>query len=185
MKRISILKKSAFVSFIFMKIDKNSVFSIITVAIVIVLFVLFQPKILPKLFGIRNQALLNHFTADTLKTKQINVQEFWKLREFYCPESFVFDKTKNPFLVYSCKWLHSEDSLVTSALLPNDQNPELKTVLLQTADISIYKTSKNLVISFIASGDEMQKANGFFDYAGKDKEYVKGKNWLDITEVSL
>lgn len=107
------------------------------------------------------------------------------MREFYCPGSFTLDKAKNPFLVYSCKWLRSEDYLTTSSILTNDYPLDPKYVLLQTSNILLYKTNQKLSITFIVSGDEMKKAVGVFDYLEKDKELVKNKYWLDKTIIQL
>lgn len=183
-KRITILKKSALFSFIFMKINKNSVFYIITAVGIIILYLLLQPKILSKLFAIRNPSLLNAFITKTVETKKIDVQAFWKMREFYCPGSFTYDKAKNPFLKYSCQWLQSEDFLSTDSKL-NIEKINKNNVLLQTDTVLIYKDTKKIRIEFLASSDDMKKAVGVFDYAEKDKELVKGKNWYDVAEINL
>ena len=96
------------------------------------------------------------------------------MREFYCPGSFTFDKSKNPFLVYTCSWLKSEDSF-TSA----------KKFIEAKKSFNIKKEKNLIYISFILPISEMRKANGYFDYSGKDKKFLEGKNWLNKTVVTL
>ncbi len=157
-----------------MKNNTNIAFFIITAALFFILYLLFQPKILPKLFNIRNDALLNDFVSKTEKTKTIDVQAFWKMREFYCPGSFVFDKTKNPFLTYQCGWMKSEDYLISQ---------DKKNVLFPKEQVRISKDAKTIQISFVVPLSEMKKAVGYFDYNEKDKELVKDKYWIDTTTV--
>lgn len=183
MKIIIMLKRSDRDSFIFMKIDKNSAFYIIASVTLIVLFVFLQPKALPFLFGIRNRSMLDSFITHTVKTKKVDVQEFWKMREFYCPGSFTYDKTRNPFLIYDCKWLHSEDYLSTETRI-NSTDIKKTNIVLQTETTLIYKDSNKIHIKFLASPENMKKAVGVFDYAEKDKKLVENKNWIDITTIS-
>lgn len=158
-----------------MKYRTNSVFFIITATFIFILYLLLQPKILPKVFNICNDALLNDFIAKTEKTKKVDVQDFWKMREYYCPGSLTFDKTKNPFLVYTCKWLKSEEYLISE---------EQKNAFSPKEQVRISKDSKIIHIVFAVPASEMKKAIGYFDYNEKDKDLVKDRRWLDITFIS-
>lgn len=104
------------------------------------------------------------------------------MREFYCPGSFTYDKTKSPFLRYDCQWLQSEDFLSTDSKL-NIEKLNKKNILLQTETILIYQDTKKIKIEFLASPEDMKKAVGVFDYAEKDKKLVEGKYWMDVTTV--
>jgi len=158
-----------------MKNNTNVVSFIITAAFFIISYLVLQPKMLPKLFNVRNSALLNDFIAKTEAASKVDVQAFWKMREFYCPGSFVFDKTKNPFLIYTCSWMKSEDYLISQ---------EQKDAFFPKEQVRISKDSKTILITFAVPMSEMKKAIGYFDYNEKDKELVKDKYWLDTTFIS-
>lgn len=153
-----------------------------TIIIILGLFFLFQPKIKPKI-GFKNKNLLDTFIQKTIDNKKIDSQEFWKLREFYCPGSFVFDKNETTFLTYSCSFLKSFDSFTTTPVLTIPKEIKQKDIVFYNKDILVAKDKENILISFIVSAKEMEKANGFFDYKEKDKELVKDKNWLNVTYV--
>ncbi len=123
----------------------------------------------------RKTSLLDSFVQKTAQEKRIDVQKFWKMREFYCPGSSVFDKAKNPFLVYQCPWMKSEDYLISQ---------DKKTLLFPKEQVRILNDEKTIRISFSVSAEEMKKAVGYFDYNEKDKNLVKGKYWMNITAIS-
>lgn len=164
---------------------RNNVYYIISVVLIIGLYLILAPKISLILFDRKNDTFLNKFIQTTVKEKQIDVQAFWKMREFYCPGAFTYDKTKNPFLIYSCKWLTSKEFLVESSTLQNLPKLNKKMVILQTNQILLYKDKNKLFINFVVSEEEMEKAVGVFDYRGKDKNLVKNKFWLDTTVIDL
>lgn len=154
---------------------------------------------------------MEQFLSDIEKKKQLDGQSFWQTREFYSPGSFRYNhdgfspqdietllreinlemkniETTIPFLTYrSDKWLSAE-FLVT---VPNivDSVPDTtngKKIVLKTPTSWIFYEDENtLKIIFTKNIDEMQKANGFFDYPGHDKEYLKDKYWLSISTVDL
>lgn len=107
------------------------------------------------------------------------------MREFYCPGSFLFDKTKNPFLVYNCKWLTSNEYLIESSTLPSNSNLDNSQVIIKNDQTLLYKKQNKLFIYFVAPENLMEKAVGFFDYHGKDQNLVKNKYWLDMTIIYL
>ncbi|MBI3366245.1 hypothetical protein HY041_01280, partial [Candidatus Roizmanbacteria bacterium] len=159
----------------------NNLFYIIIAASILILYLILQPKITSKLFGMKKSPLLDAFVQKTLKEKRVDVQEFWRMREFYCPGSFVFDKTKNPFLSYQCNWLKSEDYLVSERKLGSLKN----NTIFEDETTQIYQENDRLIIRFVVSSDEMKKAIGYFDYNEKDKDLVKDKYWMDITTITL
>ncbi len=185
MKIISAFKISVFDSLNFIDMNRNTAFYIISVVAIISLYSFLEPKILPSLFNVRNDSLLNNFITKTVKEKHINTQEFWKMREFYCPGVFTYDKKKNPFLKYDCKWLKSEEFLVAYPTFNNKINLKNINILIENNQIQIYKDRQKLYINFIVTGSEMEKAIGVFDYREKDKNFVKDKFWLDITVINL
>lgn len=106
------------------------------------------------------------------------------MREFYCPGAFKFDKTKEPFLTYSCKWFNSKDYLTTSSTLQLIEVSQ-KNILAKGKNFTIYKNGSSIIITFIASNEDMQRAVGFFDYKEKDKKLTENKNWLDFTIIHV
>jgi len=157
--------------------NRNTAFYIISVVVIVSLYLFLEPKILPSLFNVRNSSLLNNFIANTVEEKRINTQEFWKMREFYCPGVFTYDKKKNPFLKYDCKWLKSEEFLITYPTFKNKINLKNINILIENNQIQIYKDRQKLYINFIVTGSEMEKAVGVFHYREEDKE-VKESNYF-------
>lgn len=165
-----------------MKLElKTVIFYIITVLILFITFFAFQPKILSLVLGFRQQELLNSFIDDTKKNGKVDVQEFWKLREFYCPASFSFARGGSPFATYSCRWLLSKDYLVTTDVL--NTPAEATNIIAKRNNYLIYKKNNDLIITFIASNAQMKQAVGFFDYRGTDKDFTKDKSWFDYTVI--
>lgn len=184
-KIISAFKISVFESLNFIDMNRNTAFYIISVVVIISLYLFLEPKILPSLFNVRNSNLLNNFIANTVEKKHVNTQEFWKMREFYCPGVFTFNKKSSPFLEYDCKWLKSKEFLVTNPAFSNKINLKNINILIENNQIQIYKDRENLYINFIVAESEMEKAIGVFDYREKDKDFVKDKFWLDNTIINL
>lgn len=184
-KIISAFKISVFDSLNFIDMNRNTAFYIISIVVIVSLYLFLEPKILPSLFNVRNSNLLNNFIANTVKEKRINTQEFWKMREFYCPGVFTYDKQKNPFLKYNCKWLKSEEFLVTYPTFNKKINLKNINILIENNQIQIYKDRQKLYINFIVTGSEMEKAVGVFHYREEDKDIIKNKFWLDTTVINL
>jgi hypothetical protein len=173
------------------KNKKDIFFYFITISIVVILYLIFQPKLSSRFFGMRRTFLWNNFLNETIQKKKINSQSFWELREFYCPGHFVFDKGASllPFLRYDCDLLKSEDSLTNLNNLSgyvNLKEIDPDDILFNTKNEIIYKNKKNswVVIMFLKSIEEMKTANGYFDYNEKDKELVENKYWLNATRIS-
>jgi hypothetical protein len=163
---------------------RNHVISFYFTIIIIILglFCLLQPKIKAKI-GLKNNKLLDTFIRETIINKKINVQEFWKLREFYCPGSFIFDRNKPTFLTYSCNYLKSYDSLVSESTIIVSKEIKQKDIIVNNRNVLITKDKQDIIILFIVRTEEMEKANGFFDYKEKDKKLLKNKYWLDKTII--
>lgn len=97
-------------------------------------------------------------------------------------------KATIPFLTYkSDKWISAEFLVNNSDISSNlTIMPFNNNAILQTPTSWIYFEDENtLKIIFTKNIDEMQNANGFFDYPGHDKEYLKDKYWLSISTVDL
>ncbi len=103
------------------------------------------------------------------------------------------DVDRIPFLMYrSDKWI-SADFLVNSSTIAdhvtkkqsNNKQLDNKIVMNTSTEWVYYEDENTLVIIFTKNIEEMQKSNGYFDYPGHDKEYLKDKYWLSISKVSL
>ncbi len=175
------------------------------------LFIFLQPSLASLLNKPYRTKILEQFIVSTEQKKKLDGQTFWQTREFYSPGSFTYNhdgfksqeiqpllkeinqemrhiETTIPFLTYrSDKWLSAE-FLVT---VPNivDSVPDTtngKKIVLKTPTSWVYYEDENtLRVIFTKDIEEMQKSNGFFDYPGHDKEYLKDKYWLSVSVISM
>lgn len=188
------------------------IFPLLLLIIIFLSFIFFTPKVASSLFPQKRQMILQNFIKDTITEGKINPQAYWEFREFYSPGSFEFSrrglsptilttviKTWNiplrqptdifPFLLFTSPHLQSVDSLTTMAEMEEtvDSNKLATTqILFKNENAIIYQTDKETVkIIFLLSGDEMKKANGFFEYNEKDKKLTQGKYWLNTTLIKM
>ncbi len=151
--------------------------------------------------------LLTKLKAD----KSLDGQAFWQTREFYYPGSLKYshdgfknneiepiikkinvtmkpDNNRIPFLMYrSDKWI-SADFLVSSSTISDHVTMKQlnnETILKTSTEWIYYEDENTLVIIFTKNIDEMQKSNGYFDYPGHDKEYLKDKYWLSVSTINI
>jgi hypothetical protein len=188
-----------------------SVFAVLTL-IIIGLFVVLSPKVSSLLFPIKRQAILNDFISKTKLAGRIDPQSYWQFREFYSPGYFTFsrtgieksllDKAKKEInisydekgidlfpLFFSSRWLNSLDMLTKqkdlNSLISEMQIQNNKIIFMSNNSI-IYKDGQNTIkIVFLLSNNDMQTANGFFDYKEKDKIITQNENWFNVTSLRL
>lgn len=170
-----------------------------------------QPSLASLLNAPYRAQLLQQFITKTENAKQLDGQSFWQTREFYSPGSFKYNhdgftsqqiqplldemnqemndmKTTIPFLTYkSDKWVSAEFLVTTPNIIDSipDYTKGKKIVFKTPTSWIFYEDENTLKIIFTKNIDEMQKANGFFDYPGHDKEYLKDKYWLSISAVQI
>lgn len=169
---------------------------------VIIIFILLEPKVSSLFFPWRREAVLQSFEAKTQSKQQIEPQEFWEFREFYSPGYFIVDKNglstselsanKNifnlhgkylPVDIFNSNKVKSLEALVESEKLTDFiRQPNIKS-LLNSPNQIMYNSGNYLFVEFIMPISQMQKANGFFDYTGDDKEMLKGKFWLSVSRI--
>lgn len=148
----------------------------------------------------------NNFLENSKNNERINPQEFWKFREFYSPGYFklmnqglekseielALNKTgikPNNIDVYSSLFVSrhsiSLDGLTKENSLSSIVNIDMFQNILFKNENSIIFKNKNgeTLIIFLLPVTEMKKANGFFDYEGKDKNLLKNKNWFSLTKI--
>lgn len=148
---------------------------------------MFVPKIAVRIFPIKKTALWKSFVAKTIADKKIDPKAFWEFREFYCPGYFRFNRnaSSSPFLEYNCDALKSSDSFTLQNTIAPFLQEQPQDIIFQNDSSIIFQKQNTAFIIFILPVEEMEKANGFFDYKEKDKELVKGKFWVNITSVTL
>ncbi|CAN5140695.1 hypothetical protein BH09PAT2_BH09PAT2_09080 [soil metagenome] len=155
--------------------------------------------------------LLQKFLTKTKKDGTIDGQTFWETREFYEPGTFKYshdgfsmDKISpilkemnvtlkhtdklNAFLTFrSSRWVSAEFLIQSQTIDEHivDATKNKKTILKTHIAWVYYDYTKTLNIIFVKNIDDMKQANGFFDYPGHDKEYLKDKYWLSISKVTL
>lgn len=181
-------------------------------AIIVVTFVIFQPKVASSLFQPKRAMLLETYSTAVKTQSPFNPQTYWEFREFYSPGHFLYEKTGlpkeilseflsdspiplqqkhfiTPFLSFESPYLESIDSLTTANSIDEilDSNRlNSQAIVAKNKHAMLYRYEKDkLFLIFVLSGDEMKKANGFFDYREADKEFVKGKNWLNVTYIQV
>jgi hypothetical protein len=186
-------------------------FSILLAAFIVVLFVILSPKVSSLVFPLKRQAILNEFISKTKTAGAINPQDYWQFREFYSPGYFTFSRTGIAGsslatastkigvtynrkaidlidLYFSSQKLDSLDMLTKQSNLSsvvNQKQFQNDKVIFMNNNSAIYQEdNKTIKIVFLLSNNDMQKANGFFDYTDKDKKITEGENWLNITSLS-
>lgn len=186
-------------------------FLIILFIFILILFIVFSPKVSSLLFPLKRQAILNDFINKTKTNGSINAQEYWQFREFYSPGYFTFAKigiskslSENAvsrigieynkkeieltYSFFSSQRLNSLDMLTKQSslnmLIDQKQFQKDKIVFINRNSIIYQESPKIIKIVFLLNNNDMQKANGFFDYQDKDKKITQGENWLNITSVN-
>ena len=111
------------------------------------------------------------------------------MKIFYPLDMPVLKASDNvPFALFSSQHLISVDGFTTTDNLVNyidSTRLEKYATLFKNQSAKIYQNGREIIITFIATEQELKKANGFFDYGEKDKGYVKGKFWFNVTRLTL
>jgi len=92
------------------------------------------------------------------------------------------------FLKYDSDWIISIDNLTkTSSIDDFTKLVQYRGKILKRGNdyILIEQNSKKDILLFLVPASEMEKANGFFDYQDQDKDKVRGKYWLSISQITL
>lgn len=190
------------------KISNPFYFLTIALIVITIIFALFTPRISSSLFPFKRAMVFNQFVRQTKQNNLIDPQKFWEFREFYSPGYFEFsDKGVGPdklatalrelevlpqgidlyFSVFNSRHLVSVEGLTEKTSLNevlNKNELDIQSVMFEDSRSIIYKSIKSKTyIVFILPISEMRKANGFFEYDGKDKKLLKDKNWFSITEL--
>jgi len=181
----------------------------ITFIVIVLLFLVLNPKISNQLFFFKSEATLNNFISSTKSRGLIDPQEYWKFREFYSPGFFNFSKNGvdashlnkakeiigisfnektafGAFLIFSSPKLNSIDMFTKETEISRVFDiPKKSDLIFINKNSVIYKSdSKTIKIIFLLSNQDMRKANGFFDYQDKDKQITEGRNWFNITSLT-
>lgn len=170
------------------------------------LYIVLEPKIAERLFPFRRNFLLIGYLSSLQKTQNIDTKSFWQFREFYSPGYFTFNQyginntrwqqnfdvinfsssvaSLKPFLVFTSPLVTSYDFLIPSSQLNTTLIPHKisDTVLLDKNNVLLISHKDESTLAFIKPINEIQKANGFFEFIG-DKQALKNKVVLDITEI--
>lgn len=196
-----------------MNVFKKNFFPLVLFLLIIIAFILLQPTSVSSLNLNNRQAQWNSFIKQ-VDGKRMDTKRFWQTREFYSPGQFIYKKegitsakqelvlkqlglsyeaVGNPFVVleYSAPAFISNESLVSEGssgeILQSIKSlAGTNEVIAKGENFVIIKTQPDkAVLIFLATPDEMKRTNGFFKYEEDDKELVKSKSWLDVSEVTL
>lgn len=194
-----------------MKFLNNNSLTIAVLLLIIIAFITLQPTSASTLQLNNREAKWNTFVKH-IDGSRMDTKLFWQTREFYSPGSFVYNKNGLPavnqeyllreagmgsprikgqllVLEYTAPHYRSFESLI-----PNEIATEvLKQISVLSAQPNMISKGENFVLVkskknktiliFLATYDEMKKANGFFKYEEDDKDLVKGKSWLNVSEI--
>lgn len=189
---------------------RKTALSILFLVLLLGIFVVLEPKVSSLVFAQTRENRWNNFIAEIKQHGELDGKTFWEFREFYSPGYFEFKRSgidartvsstsremrlpdnffpgSYPFLVYKSADSISIESLVEKKLVKVFLNKFSNegTIIARGENFLITQKNDTAWIFLIASLEEMQKANGFFDYREKDKELVKGKYWLTVSSISL
>lgn len=187
--------------------DHQAVVFLIGVSLALIIsFLLLVPKVSSSLFPLKRTLVWNEFIESVKTSNKIDEQTYWKFREFYSPGYFNFNaqgldpkqlslakevvgpETKlatgsSAILFFTSKRLYSIDYLTDLTALPQDYLTEKngREIIFKDQRGVIFKQHDTYTIIFLKDISEMKRANGYFEYDGRDKALVKGKHWLNIT----
>lgn len=196
-----------------MKLLHNQFLTLALFLLIIISFFILQPTSASTFQIANREAKWNTFT-EQIAGKRMDTKLFWEIREFYSPGNFVYKKEGLPtdkqvhlvkeagmdnleldnqivILEYNAPAFTSYESLI-----PDENTVELQNNINKLANINnviakgenfvIIKTKSNkAIVIFMATLNEMKKANGFLKYEEDDKDFVKGKSWLSISLITL
>ena len=173
--------------------------------VITICFVIFAPRVSALLFSPKREMTFNSFLDKTKQEQKINPQEFWKFREFYSPGYFELkdqglDNSEiksatqeiglSPNDVIFTSLFRSKHSISLDGLTENETLGEvvdlnsIQNVTFQNENSAIFtNNSGETIMIFLLPISEMKKANGFFEYDGKDKELLENKYWFSITKI--
>jgi hypothetical protein len=172
---------------------------IVIFCIIVVCFLLLQPKISSLLFPIKQQYMLNTFVNSVKQDKTLNLQKYWEFREFYSPGSFVYEKnglvTKqnaaiNEFVALDKKatpqLLFSSAKVVSvGGRTKNNTLPMINTwqhnIILHTSSELLLENNGSLSLYFLKPISEVAKANGFLQ--NQPFADPKGTLWFEVTTI--
>ncbi len=187
--------------------ERQTVVFLIGVSLALILsFLLLVPKVSSSLFPFKRTLVWNEFIKSVKTSNKIDEQTYWKFREFYSPGYFNFNahgldpkqlslakevvgpETKlatssSAILFFTSKRLYSIDYLTDLTALPQDYLTVKngREIIFKDQRGIIYKERDTYTIIFLKNLPEMRRANGYFEYDGRDKDLIEGKHWLNIT----
>ncbi|MDA1317344.1 MAG: hypothetical protein O3B87_04985 [bacterium] len=125
--------------------------------------------------------LLDLLISDSVRNEAINLQHFWKTREFYAPGYITLDKKvhePNPFLKFKSDTWESNEFLTSDLKLSLTYSEQCIEVLLITdRDLICTIQDGRIFIAFVRGQEEMRQANVFYD-PKHDADLIEGKSWL-------
>lgn len=165
-------------------------------------FITLQPKIANSIFAFKRKALLNSFLKNISSSNRFDEKKYWEFREFYSPGHFEYndkyvrvssilelynlDEPNSDFLYFKSPLLVSTDTITTSNINIEAMLTASQEIVSKGVDYLIYKKDKNTIeIVFVKEVDDMMNVNGLFDFTEKERDLLKGKYWLNKTEIKL
>ncbi len=188
---------------IFLKLGSPIYFLAFLMIVITICFVIFTPRVSSLIFSQKRDMTYNSFVSKTQNNQKLDPQEFWKLREFYSPgyfelkdqglensnvQSAVGEIGLTPKDVTYTSLFRARHSISLDGLTEVQSLDEIidtksiQNITFQNENTVIFTNDENYrIIIFLLPVSEMKKANGFFEYDGKDKNFLENKNWFNIT----
>lgn len=188
----------------------NVRFEFIIATVIVLFFILLQPKLSVVLFPQKREIILNNFISDVKINNKINSRTFWKFREFYYPGyfklekngfsqthysdfthklTFSFIKNEHPlvFLLYRSGKVNSIEALVDKGTLHEvlvDNDNSQSQILFNNKTSLIKKSGTKIQVFFIKPMSDMILTNGYYDYKNpRDRAIIEDRYWLSISEI--
>jgi hypothetical protein len=181
---------------------QDVVFGILVLFITLLIYIVGHPKASATMWQLQRQTSLNSFLQQVMDKQTLDVQDYWRFREFYSPGYFTFNpdtvgvsstlKIKqvaaptSDLLYFHSPMLTSTDELISTVHLPFPNDITQPQIIFQDPTTVIYrKNEKEIDIVFIRPVNEMMRANGFFDYTVPEREQLRGFYWLNTTTIKI
>lgn len=181
--------------------EKNEFFLCLVIFSIITISLFFHPSIRSFWDQSFRNNLLQKFTSQVIEDNFLDAKSLWEFRERYSPGSFkinpdhieifqtfritsVNSSGSTEILYFKSPRLISTDTISSKYISPSEHlnGQKLKSILFENNSSVIYSLNdspEETHIWFIKPIDQMQEANGFFDYSSEELDLIKGSYWIN------
>ncbi len=193
-KKSELLKK-------FFNDEKSEFFLCLVIFSIITISLFFHPAIRAFWNHSYGDKLWREFVSQVVESNDLDAKSFWEFRERYSPGSFkinpdhieifqtfritsVNDSGSTDILYFQSPRLSSTDTISNKFISPVEylSGQEVESILFESEDVVIYNlknSPEKTQIWFIKPIEQMQEANGFFDYSSEELGLIKNCYWIN------